>query len=226
MDLATYLFFDGHCEAAFRFYEKVLGGHILMMLRYQDAPADMPASEESADRIMHARMKIGERVLMGSDAPKERFNKPQGYRVNITVDSAADAERIFAALSEGGSIAMPMGETFFAHRFGMVNDRFGTPWMVNCEKAPGSRPSAGTQSGTQHDGRATHHFGMPRNASKPFVILRTFPASRETVWKAFTNVEQMKQWWGPKGATIKTAKMDLKPGGAFHYGMVMPDGME
>jgi PhnB protein len=135
-DLVTYLSFDGHCEAAFRRYEKILGGKILMMVRYADAPADAGVSQnpEMAARIMHARLQVGDRLLMGGDAPPQFVTKPQGFCVSIQVDDAAEAERIFRALGEGGVVQMPLGETFWAHRFGMLIDKFGIPWMVNCEK--------------------------------------------------------------------------------------------
>jgi PhnB protein len=135
-DLVTYLSFDGQCEAAFKYYEKVLSGKILMMMRYSDAPADagMTQTPETANRIMHARLKVGDRLLMGGDAPPRFASKPQGFCVSIQVDDPADAERIFRELGEGGAVQMPIGETFWALRFGMVIDQFGTPWMVNCEK--------------------------------------------------------------------------------------------
>ena len=117
-DLVTYLSFDGHCEAAFKHYEKILGGKILMMVRHADAPADagMPQTPETAARIMHARLQIGERLLMGGDAPPQFATKPQGFCVSIQADDPAEAERIFRALGEGGVVQMPLGETFFAHR--------------------------------------------------------------------------------------------------------------
>lgn len=135
-DFVTYLSFDGQCEAAFRQYQKVLGGTILMMMRHADAPADsgVPQTPETANRIMHARLKVGDRLLMGGDAPPQFASKPQGFCVSIQTDDPADAERIFRDLSEGGAVQMPIQETFWARRFGMLIDKFGTPWMVNCEK--------------------------------------------------------------------------------------------
>jgi len=135
-DLVTYLSFDGQCEAAFKHYEKVLDGKILMMVRNADAPADscVPQTPETAARIMHARLKVGDRLLMGGDAPPQFASKPQGFCVNIMVDDPIESERIFRELGEGGVVQMPIGETFWARRFGMLIDRFGTPWMVNCEK--------------------------------------------------------------------------------------------
>jgi PhnB protein len=135
-DLVTYLSFDGQCEAAFKHYEKILGGQIVMMMRYADAPADAgaPQTPETANRIMHARLQVGDRFLMGGDAPPQFASKPQGFCVSIQVDDPAKAERIFGQLGEGGVVQMPIGETFWARRFGMLIDKFGTPWMVNCER--------------------------------------------------------------------------------------------
>lgn len=134
MDLVPYLSFDGRCEEAFRLYEKVLGGTILAMFRYSDAPSDVPRPEGAEHYVMHARLRVGDRLLMGGDAPVQHAAKPQGFCVSIIVSTPGDAERVFADLSEGGSVTMPMAETFWAHRFGMFTDRFGIPWMVNCEK--------------------------------------------------------------------------------------------
>jgi PhnB protein len=136
-DIITYLSFDGQCEAAFAQYEKIFGGKIVKMLRYSDAPpgACPSQSPEIEKRIMHARMEVAGRVLMGADAPPEYASKPQGFSVNISVDDPAEAERVFHALAEGGTVKMPIGETFWARRFGMLIDKFGTPWMINCEKS-------------------------------------------------------------------------------------------
>ena len=136
MKLVTYLGFDGKCEEAFRFYAKVLKGKIVMMMKMKDAPAGSgPPHPEMAEKIMHARLVVGDQTLMGGDTPNPQFSKPQGFSVNITVESAKEADRIFKALSDGASIRMPIQETFWAKRFGMLIDRYGTPWMVNCEKA-------------------------------------------------------------------------------------------
>ncbi len=136
-DFVSYLGFDGNCEEAFHHYADVFGGKILMMVRHSDAPAGsgVPQDPATANRIMHARLEVGGRLLMGGDAPTHiPYAKPHGFCVNATVESPAEAERIFARLAEGGTVIMPIGETFWARRFGMVNDRYGTPWMINCEK--------------------------------------------------------------------------------------------
>jgi PhnB protein len=131
MQINPYLFFNSNCEAAFKFYEKVLGAKIEMLLRNEDAPADMPSPPERKKNIMHGRISIDGHVIMASDAPPDRFNKPQGFTVSITVDDPAEAERKFKALSEGGNVHMPFAKTFFSRGFGMCVDQFGIPWMVN-----------------------------------------------------------------------------------------------
>jgi PhnB protein len=133
MQLNTYLVFDGNCEEAFRFYARVLGGKIDAMMPHAGSPAEKDTPKEWRDKILHARMQVGNHVLMASDAPPGRYSKPGGFSVNIGVTAPAEAERIYAALSEGGTVHMPLGQTFWARRFGMFIDRFGTPWMINCE---------------------------------------------------------------------------------------------
>jgi PhnB protein len=132
MQINPYLFYDSNCEAAFKFYEKVLGGKIEMMLRNEEAPESMPSPPERKKNIMHARMSIDGHVLMASDAPPEHFHKPQGFSVSLTFSDPAEAERKFNALFEGGTVGMPFGKTFFSKGFGMGVDQFGIPWMVNC----------------------------------------------------------------------------------------------
>lgn len=126
-----YVFYNGNCEAAFKFYEKVLGAKIGMMVRNKEAPPDMPSAPERKDKIMHGQISIDGQVLMASDAPPEYFHKPQGFSVSLTVKDPAEAERKFKALCEGGSVNMPFSKTFFAKGFGMCTDQFGIPWMVN-----------------------------------------------------------------------------------------------
>jgi len=135
MQLNSYLLFGGQCEAAFKFYEKCLGGKIEMMMPHEGSPAEAQTPPEWKKKIMHARMSIGDAVLMGSDAPPGHFEKPQGFSVNIGLKDAVQGERIFNALSENGTVKMPFQQTFWALRFGMLVDQFGTPWMIDCEQA-------------------------------------------------------------------------------------------
>src|SRR5206468_3232062 len=133
MQLNPYLLFNGQCEAAFKFYEQCLGGKIDAMMTHAGSPAEAQVSAEWRNKILHARMKIGDAVLMASDAPPGHYQKPQGFSVALHVQKTADAERIFHALAEQGTVQMSLQQTFWAVRFGMAVDRFGIPWMVNCE---------------------------------------------------------------------------------------------
>lgn len=133
MQLNPYLTFNGQCEAAFKFYEECLGGKIAMMMRYAESPMAEQTAPESRNKILHVRLDVGDEVLMGSDAPPDRYQEAKGIQVSLSVDKPAEAERIFNALAEKGSVQMPIQKTFWAERFGMVVDRFGTPWMINCE---------------------------------------------------------------------------------------------
>ena len=130
--LNAYVFYDGQCEAAFKYYEKELGGKIEALMRNQDAPPDMPCPPERKQMIMHGRMVIDGQVLMASDVPPEHFQKPQGFSVSLQVADLGEAERKFQALSKGGSVSMPFSKTFWAKGFGSCTDQFGIPWMVNC----------------------------------------------------------------------------------------------
>ena len=135
MQWNPHLAFDGRCKEAFEFYEKCLGGKIVAMIGYGDTPAKEHMPPDTGARIMHARLVLGDQVLMGCDAhPEVPYDGIRGNDVAVHVGAADEAERLFAALSEGGTVQMPIGETFWAVRFGMLTDRFGVPWMINCEK--------------------------------------------------------------------------------------------
>jgi PhnB protein len=134
MKLNPYLFFDGNCEEAFKFYEQVLGGKILAMMPHEGSPAEGHVPAEWRKKIMHARLVAGDMVLMGSDAPPPHQERMKGFSVSLQIEKPADAERIFGALAKKGTIKMPLEKTFWAERFGMLVDQFGTPWMINCEQ--------------------------------------------------------------------------------------------
>ena len=133
MQINTYLMFDGRCEEAFRFYEKCFGGKIVAMMTHKGSPAEQHTPAEWRDKILHARLDIGDQVLMASDAPPGHQEKPAGFSVSVQVKSPAEADRIFNAIADKGQVRMPIGETFWSPRFGMLVDRFGIPWMINCE---------------------------------------------------------------------------------------------
>jgi PhnB protein len=127
---SPYLFFDGTCEEAFAFYESVLGGELFLMRR-RDAPDQGELTPGFDDRILHASLTVGDVMLMGSDGDPARPQALGGFAVHLEVASTADAERIFTALGEGGTVKMPLGETFWSHAFGVTADRFGVTWMVD-----------------------------------------------------------------------------------------------
>ena len=133
MQLIPYLVFNGQSEAAFKFYAECLGGKIEAMMPHRGTPVEQHVSSEWQDKILHARLKTVDGVLMGSDAPPGRYEEPKGFSVSLQVKDPADAERIFRALAEKGTVRMPLEKTFWAQRFGMLVDRFGIPWMVNCD---------------------------------------------------------------------------------------------
>lgn len=138
MRLNPYLHFDGDCAEAFAFYTKLLGGEIEMMMKFSEAPpsdGNIPAGWQ--DKVMHVQMKGPNGLtLMGTDAPPIYFKAPQGFSVSLTVDGAAEAERVYKALAERAeAVSMELQKTFFAERFGMLTDRFGIPWIVNCPPA-------------------------------------------------------------------------------------------
>jgi PhnB protein len=141
MQLDTYLFFKGNCAEAFRFYERILGGKLEFMITYAAAPAGMPVKPEWRDKVMHARLAIGNSFLLGSDPPAEMWQESKGFALTLKVDSVEEAERRFNALAEKGTITAPLSETFWALKFGMLVDRFGVSWMVNCERPNFEHPT-------------------------------------------------------------------------------------
>ena len=135
MHVNPYLPFNDQCEAAFKFYAQCFGANIDVMMTNGDTPPEV-SSQISAERhhlIMHASMRIGDTVLMGTDMPLDQYKAPQGISVVLNTETPAEIARVFKALSEGGSVRMPLQKTFFAQSFGVVTDRFNIPWMVICE---------------------------------------------------------------------------------------------
>jgi PhnB protein len=136
MELCAYLNFNGNCAEAFKFYEQTLGGKIEFIQTHGDSPMKDQFPADWSEKIMHVRLRVGDRILMGSDAPPSHFSAAHGFAVSIGVAARADGERIFNALSEGAKISMPFQKTYWSDGFGMLRDRFGIPWMVNCDQAP------------------------------------------------------------------------------------------
>lgn len=133
MQITPYLHYAGDCAAAFRFYEQALGGKITFMSTYGEAPPE--AHPPGPDHyVMHATLEIEGAILNASDAPPQWAKPMGGFTVSLQVEDPDKAEAAYAALVEGGQATMPMAETFWAQRFGMLVDKFGVPWMVNCHK--------------------------------------------------------------------------------------------
>jgi PhnB protein len=133
MKINPYLNFDGRCEEAFNFYAKVLGGKIESKFTFAEAPPEMGSHDDWKGKIMHARLAIGDQVILGSDAPPGRYSKPAGTFVSLSMKDPNEGKRIFESLSTGGQSLMPFGKTFWSPGFGMCIDKYGVPWMVNCE---------------------------------------------------------------------------------------------
>jgi PhnB protein len=134
MEVAPYLNFNGNCAEAFKFYEKALDGTITMMQTHGESPMKDQVPADWQDKVLHVRMTLGKSVLMGSDTPPQHFTAAQGMTVSVSIPTVAESERVFKALAEGGRTIMPFAKTFWSSGFGMAVDRFGIPWMVNCEQ--------------------------------------------------------------------------------------------
>ncbi len=134
MKLNSLLSFSGQCEAAFKFYERCLGGNIVTMLTYGNSPTGEPVPREWQQKILHATLTVGDNVLMGGDVLPEQYEQPKGFQILIGINDPLDAERIFQALAEHGTVQMPLQKTFWAVRFGVLVDQFGIPWVINCEQ--------------------------------------------------------------------------------------------
>lgn len=133
MKVETYLFFEGRCEEAFEFYRQTLGAEVTMLMRFKDSPdpQSCPPGAGNENKVMHANLKIGETQVMASDGRCTGQASFQGFALSLAPKDVAEAERQFNALAEGGQVLMPLAETFWTPRFGMVTDRFGVMWMIN-----------------------------------------------------------------------------------------------
>lgn len=132
MDIHAYLSFNGDCETALAFYEQALGAKTTFLMRYREAP-ETQGPPDWGEKIIHARFEIGGNVLMAADSPPNWYSKPAGICISINLSDPAQAAAIFTALTDGGEVQMPLQKTFWASAFGMARDKFGIPWMVNCE---------------------------------------------------------------------------------------------
>ncbi len=136
MDTQLHLVFSGTCNEAFAFYEKTVGIQRIMTMTFGEAPPGSPVPEGAKDLVMHTAMKLGSLVLMGCDAPPGRKQFMGGFQISLSIADEADVKRLFAELSEGGSVQMPVQETFWSPMFGMCTDKFGVEWMVGVPGPP------------------------------------------------------------------------------------------
>ena len=136
MKVQPYLFFEGRCEEAVEFYRRALGADVKMMMRYKESPDAPPpgmVAPGSENKVMHASFQVGDTEVMASDGSCSGKPGFQGFSLSLNVANAAEADRLFAALADGGHVQMPLGKTFWSPRFGMVADRFGVGWMIGVE---------------------------------------------------------------------------------------------
>jgi PhnB protein len=133
MQMNPYLSFGGDCEEAFKFYEECLDGKLGEIFRYAGTPVSEQVPADWQRKVMHGSLTIGEQVLMGADIAPDRYEKPQGFSLSLQIKNTTQAERIFQLLAKDGTVVMPLQKTFWAARFGVLADRFGIPWMINCE---------------------------------------------------------------------------------------------
>jgi uncharacterized glyoxalase superfamily protein PhnB/uncharacterized protein YndB with AHSA1/START domain len=194
-NVQTYLFFDGRCEEALDFYVKAIGAKVEFLMRFKDSPDQSMCAPGADNKILHATFRVGNHAILASDGRNTGKPKFEGFALSLTVKDEAEANRLFTALEKGGQVEMPLTKTFFSPRFGMVVDRFDVCWMI-----------------------------MVAPPIAPFTITRTFNASRDRVWKAWTDRAELMQWFGPKGFKMTTANLDLRPGGSFHYCLQGTDG--
>ena len=135
MRMNPYLSFKGQCEAAFKFYEQCLGGQLGAIFRYAGSPLADSVPADWQDKVMHGSLTLGNQVLMGGDVAPDRYEEPKGFSLSLQINNTADAERIFDELAKDGRVVMPLEKTFWAARFGVLVDRFGIPWLINCEES-------------------------------------------------------------------------------------------
>ena len=136
MQMTPYLSFNGQCEEALGFYERSLGAKVGAVFRYEGTPLAQQVPSDWKNKVMHASITVGEQLLMAGDVAPDQYEVPKGFSLSLQMADTREAERIYEDLAEGGRIVMPLAETFWAARFGMVVDRFGIPWLINCEAEP------------------------------------------------------------------------------------------
>ena len=135
MQMNPYLSFKGQCEEAFKFYEQCLGARLGLNFRYAGTPLSNDVPADWQDKVMHGSLTVGDQVLMGGDVAPDGYEEPKGFSLSLQIKSIAEAERIFHELGKDGRVVLPLEKTFWAARFGMLVDRFGIPWQINCGEA-------------------------------------------------------------------------------------------
>jgi PhnB protein len=140
MLVQPYLMFDGRCEEALEFYRRAVGAEVTALLRWKDSPDPRMTMPGAEDKVMHARVRIGDTTILASDGQCQGKSEFRGFSLSMTAADVAEADRLFAALGDGGQVQMPLCETFFSPRFGMLADRFGVSWMIYVE-GPEVRPA-------------------------------------------------------------------------------------
>ena len=130
MQVQPYLFFDGRCDEALEFYKKAIGAKVGMLMRFKDAPDRSMISPGAENKVMHAQFEVGDTKVLASDGRCQGRPKFDGFALTISAKDEAEADRMFAALGDGGQVTMPMARTFFSPRFGMLSDKFGVNWMI------------------------------------------------------------------------------------------------
>lgn len=133
MQINPYLSFKGECEAAFTFYEQCLGARRGAIFHYGGTSLASQVPADWSDKIMHGNLTFGDQVVMGGDVAPDRYEEPKGFSLSIHLKNTTEAERIYRELAQNGKVVVPLEKTFWAERFGMVVDRFGIPWLINCE---------------------------------------------------------------------------------------------
>lgn len=132
MKIRVHVSFNGQCEAAFRVYQRVFGGELVTLLKYGDSPMAKQSPAEMHDKVLHATLKLEDQELLGADVAPSDLERPQGFSVVLDPTEPAEGKRIFGALAEGGQVRVPFQQTFWSPGYGMVVDRFGVPWEINC----------------------------------------------------------------------------------------------
>ena len=135
MQMNPYLSFNGQCEAAFTLYERCFGGQLGAIFRYAGSPMASQVPDDWQDKVMHGSLTVDGQVLMGGDVVPAAYEAPKGFSLSLQITSTSEAERIFHELAKEGRVTVPLEKTFWAARFGMVVDRFGIPWLINCEES-------------------------------------------------------------------------------------------